>query len=123
MTALERASSNCKRQTGPLVRESAPHQQTRNCLTVINIWSQAPYGCFIPRQTDRLAVGRNIRLRLKNSSFGREPLFKKDLSTEAEKKPLLEAVTRKCSVKTLHARKDLACAVVICKVWKSSIVL
>jgi hypothetical protein len=23
----------------PLVRESAPHQQTPNCLTVINIWS------------------------------------------------------------------------------------
>jgi hypothetical protein len=39
MTALVRASSICKRQTHPLVRESAPHQQTRNCLTVIKIWS------------------------------------------------------------------------------------
>jgi hypothetical protein len=39
MTALPRASNNCKRQTRPLVRESAPLQQTRNCLTVIKIWS------------------------------------------------------------------------------------
>jgi hypothetical protein len=38
MTALARASSNCKRQTHPLVRESVPHQQTRNTLTVIKIW-------------------------------------------------------------------------------------
>jgi hypothetical protein len=38
MTALVRASSNCKRQTRPLVRESAPHQQTRNCV-IIKIWS------------------------------------------------------------------------------------
>jgi hypothetical protein len=36
-TALARASSNCKRQTRPLVIESAPHQQTRKCLTVIKI--------------------------------------------------------------------------------------
>jgi hypothetical protein len=28
-----------KRQTRPLVRESAPHQQSCNCLTVIKIWS------------------------------------------------------------------------------------
>jgi hypothetical protein len=27
------------RRARPLVRESAPHQQTRNCLTVIKIWS------------------------------------------------------------------------------------
>jgi hypothetical protein len=39
MTALARASTNCKRQTRPLVRESASHQQTRNCLKVIKIWS------------------------------------------------------------------------------------
>jgi hypothetical protein len=30
MTVLARASNSCKRQTRPLVRESAPHQQTRN---------------------------------------------------------------------------------------------
>jgi hypothetical protein len=35
MTALARATSNCKRQTSPLVRESATGQQTRNCLAVI----------------------------------------------------------------------------------------
>jgi hypothetical protein len=39
MTALARTSSKCKRQTRPLVRESAPHEQTRNTLTVIKIWS------------------------------------------------------------------------------------
>jgi hypothetical protein len=39
MTALARASSNCKRETHPLIRESAPHQQSRNCPTVIKIWS------------------------------------------------------------------------------------
>jgi hypothetical protein len=33
MTALTRTTSNCKRQTRPLVRESVPLQQTRNCLT------------------------------------------------------------------------------------------
>jgi hypothetical protein len=32
-TVLARASSNCKRQTRPLVREGAPNQQTRNCHT------------------------------------------------------------------------------------------
>jgi hypothetical protein len=57
-----RASSNCKRQTRPLVKESAPHQQTRNYLTVIKTWSLAPDGCFIPRHTGRLTVDRNIRL-------------------------------------------------------------
>jgi hypothetical protein len=39
MTELAWASSNCKRQTRPLVRETAPHQQTRNSLTLIKIWS------------------------------------------------------------------------------------
>jgi hypothetical protein len=53
MTELARTSSNCKRQTRLLVRESDPHQQTSNCLTVIKILL-APDGCFIPRQTGRL---------------------------------------------------------------------
>jgi hypothetical protein len=39
MTALARTSSNYKRQTPPLVRDSAPHQQTCNCVTVIKILS------------------------------------------------------------------------------------
>jgi hypothetical protein len=39
MTALARASSNCKRQTRPFVRESAPNQQTRNYQTILKIWS------------------------------------------------------------------------------------
>jgi hypothetical protein len=39
MTALAMTSSNCKRQTRPLVREGAPNQQTRNCQTINKIWS------------------------------------------------------------------------------------
>jgi hypothetical protein len=39
MTALARTSRNCKRQTRSLVREGAPNQQTRNCQTIIKIWS------------------------------------------------------------------------------------
>jgi hypothetical protein len=38
-TALARASSIYTGQTRPLVRESAPQKQDRNCQTVINIWS------------------------------------------------------------------------------------
>jgi hypothetical protein len=59
MTALARARRNYKPQTRPFVRESAPHQQTTNCLRVIQIWSLAPNGFFIKRQTGRLTVGRN----------------------------------------------------------------
>jgi hypothetical protein len=39
MTPLARASCNCKRQTRLLVREGAPNQQTRNCQTIVKIWS------------------------------------------------------------------------------------
>jgi hypothetical protein len=38
MIALTRVSSNFKRQTRPLVGESAPHQQTHSCLKIIKIW-------------------------------------------------------------------------------------
>jgi hypothetical protein len=44
---------------GPLVRESAPHEETRSCVT-IKICSWTPDECRTPRQTDRLAVCRNI---------------------------------------------------------------
>jgi hypothetical protein len=53
----------------------------------------------------------------------REPPFREDLSTGEKEYPLLEAVTRKRLVKTLQAGEDLACAVLICKVWKSAIVI
>jgi hypothetical protein len=45
-------------------KEVFGRKQDRNCLTVINIWSYAPDGCFMPRQTGRLTVGRNITLTL-----------------------------------------------------------
>jgi hypothetical protein len=62
MTALARASSKCKRQTRPLVRDSVPQQQTCNSLKVIKIWSSVSNGRLTSRQTGRLPVGRNITL-------------------------------------------------------------
>jgi hypothetical protein len=62
MTALARSSSNCKRQTRPLVRKGAPHQQTRNCLRVTKIWSWNPRWGLTSRQTGRLTVGRNVTM-------------------------------------------------------------
>jgi hypothetical protein len=64
MTALVRTSSNRRQQTSSLVRDSAPHQQTRKCLSVTKVWSYAPDGCLTPRQTGQLTVGRNITLTL-----------------------------------------------------------
>jgi hypothetical protein len=58
-----------------------------------------------------------MRLRLKESSVGREPLFRDDLNTEGKEQPLLEeAVTRQLIVKTLRAGKNY-------KVWKSVVML
>jgi hypothetical protein len=62
ITALARASSNFKRRIPSLVGESAPHQQTCNCLTVIKMRYWAPDGWLTPRQTGRLTVDRNITL-------------------------------------------------------------
>jgi hypothetical protein len=39
MTALARDGSNYKGQTRPVVREGDSNQQTRNCQTIIKIWS------------------------------------------------------------------------------------
>jgi hypothetical protein len=52
-------------------------------------------------------------------AVGRGPPFGEEMNTEAEESLLLEAITMKCLVKALQAGKDLACAVVICEVWKS----
>lgn len=60
MTALAKASTNCKLQTHPLGRHGNPNQQTHNCLTVIKILFWAPDGCLTPRQTYRLTVGHNF---------------------------------------------------------------
>jgi hypothetical protein len=46
-----------------------------------------------------------------------------DLSAEAEESPILEAVTRQLLVKTQQAGKDLACVVVICKMWRLAMAL
>jgi hypothetical protein len=50
-------------------------------------------------------------------------LLRENLSAEAEESPLLEAITRERLVKILQAEKDLACAVVICKVWRMAMAL
>jgi hypothetical protein len=55
--------------TDPLVKEGAPHQQTRNCLKNNprengKIWSRVPDECLTPRRTGRLTVGRNVTLTL-----------------------------------------------------------
>jgi hypothetical protein len=47
-----------------------------------------------------------------------ESPFREDLEADAEGIALLEAVTRERLAKTQQAGKDLACAVVICEVWK-----
>jgi hypothetical protein len=60
MTALARVRSNCKRQIRPVVRENAPRQQTRNCLTVKKTGREPPDGCFIPR-TSRQGQQRKHR--------------------------------------------------------------
>jgi hypothetical protein len=72
-----------------------PQKQGRNCQRLINIWSWAPDGCFIPRQTGRLTAGRNIRLRLR----------------------LAESSVR-ASMKPVHSQlsKDLS-KLVICEIW------
>jgi hypothetical protein len=56
-------------------------------------------------------------------AVGKEPPFREDLSAEGEESPLLETVTRERLVKTQQAGKDLACAVVMCEVWKSEMSL
>jgi hypothetical protein len=58
---------NWKLQTRLLVREGAPHQQTRKCLKNNQRengknWSRVPDECLTPRQTGRLTVGRNVTL-------------------------------------------------------------
>jgi hypothetical protein len=93
VTSRRVSCSKCKGQTRPLAREGAPHRQTRNCLTVIKIWSWAPDGCLKPRQTGRLTVRRNITLisdlTLRVDSWSNELVVRespagKKVSTEAE---------------------------------------
>jgi hypothetical protein len=45
------------------------------------------------------------------------------VSAEAEEFSVLKAVTGKRLMKTLQAGKNLVCALVICKVWRSAMAL
>jgi hypothetical protein len=48
-----------------LSSERAPYKNKTVTVTqVIKIWSLAPDGCFVPKETGRLTVGRNISLAL-----------------------------------------------------------
>jgi hypothetical protein len=62
MTELARTSSSCKRQTRPLVREGASHEQTRSCLTVKRNLVLSPTCGLTRRQTGRLTVGLTLTL-------------------------------------------------------------
>jgi hypothetical protein len=64
MTALARVVSSFKRQTRPLVRVGAPHEQTRNCLTVTKFLSWTPDGGLTPSPTGRPTTGRNVTMTL-----------------------------------------------------------
>jgi hypothetical protein len=70
-TVLARPSNNWKLQTGSLIREGAPHQQTCNCIKIIQKgkknWSRVPDGYLTPRQVGRLTVGHNITLTSPNA--------------------------------------------------------
>jgi hypothetical protein len=76
----------------------------------------SPDGCFIPRQTGRLTVGRNITLTLAYESFEmavrrlrfeRQSPASKDRNTEAEEAMALEAITRRQPVKIQQTEKIL----------------
>jgi hypothetical protein len=62
MALVARASSICKWQTCPLIREGAPNEQTCNCLTVTKILDLGPSCGLTPKQTGQLIVGRNVTL-------------------------------------------------------------
>jgi hypothetical protein len=62
MIALARISISCKRQTRPLIREGALHQQARNSLTVTKNLVLGPAWGLTTRQTGLLTVGRNLTL-------------------------------------------------------------
>jgi hypothetical protein len=124
MTALARTSSNCKRQTRTMARERAPRQQTCKWLTVIKIWSYAPGGCCIPRQTGRLTVGRNIRLSQTQTSS--VELYtggcdKRTWMWWTEESPLLKLLIGNGWWR--HCKLEKTWRVFICKVWKSEMTL
>jgi hypothetical protein len=101
------ASSICKRQTRPLVREGAPQKQDHNCQTIINILL-----------TDWLTVSRNVTLTLTSTQLVVSCQLRAELDTgccedrtwarEAEKSPLLEAVARERPMKAQQAGKGLS---------------
>jgi ribosomal protein L33 len=85
---LARASSYCKRQTRPLVREGALEKQDRNCQIVINIWST-------PRLTDWLTVSRNVTLTSTSCGGGVEYLHRNPASRRGRRKGSLQLETAK----------------------------
>jgi hypothetical protein len=69
-------------ETCPLARDGAPHQQNRNCLIVVKMWSWAPDGCVAPRQTGRPTVDSNITWLWKPVSSARKSIENWQLKLE-----------------------------------------
>jgi hypothetical protein len=69
------------------------------------------------------SIRESVKKRDSWKRAGREPPSREYLKVEAEESPLIEAVTREQLMKTQQAGKDLACAVVICKVWILAVML
>jgi hypothetical protein len=86
MTALARAAAivNCRsilsserERERPTSANSKVSDSNKNLVI-------RPDGYFIPRETSRLSVCRNMRFRLRISSLVKELIFSKNLTTEAE---------------------------------------
>jgi hypothetical protein len=95
MTALARTSRNCKGQTRRLVRENAPHKKkpqlsdSNKNLAVSTRW------VFIPRETGRLIVSRNVRLDSK-----KKPLNDMLVIAQQKQKKNSVALVRKRAIPT-----------------------
>jgi hypothetical protein len=108
MTALARTSSNCKRQTRPLARESTSYQQARNCLTAINLVVSPRWVLYSQTYwpTDRRSYYKT-RTRLVRQ-FCTRGCEDRTWACEAEESPVLEAVVTKRLVKRQQAGKLLS---------------
>jgi hypothetical protein len=64
LTINQPSQSNSYSNRPFLSSERAPHVSKLTTVWLIKIWSWAPVGCFTPRYTGQLTVGRNIDLTL-----------------------------------------------------------
>jgi hypothetical protein len=138
----QRPAAHTKDRPRPLVREGASQEQDRNCHTSNKDLVVSPDGCYCPRQTGRLTVRRNTRLRLRLRMGSRVPEFQVSSYSRVElcktggwedgamSSVGSRAVKRKLYVCCNSARdqetesgecnrlRTLVCVTVKCKVWK-----